>query len=65
MSPKNPPQKIPKKCILEENNKITISYDYLAEKFSKEDILNINKGIESIIKQVINNENIRIKNIEV
>ena len=53
--------KIPKKCILEENNKITISYDYLAEKFSKEDILNINKGIESII----NNENISIKNIEV
>lgn len=51
--------------ILEENNKITISYDYLAEKFSKEDILNINKGIESIIKQVINNENISIKNIEV
>lgn len=56
---------VPKKCILEENNKITISYDHLAEKFSKEDILNINKGIESIIKQVINNENISIKNIEV
>lgn len=49
----------------QENNKVTISYDYLAEKFSKEDILNLNQGIISIIKQVINNENISIQDIEI
>ena len=49
----------------QENNKITISYDYLYEKYSKEDVLNVNKGVLNIIKQVINNENISIQDIEI
>lgn len=46
-----------------ENNNISISYDYHPEKFSKEDILRVNQGIVSIIKQVVSNENIRIEDI--
>ena len=49
----------------QENNKITISYDYPSEKYSKEDIYNINQGIINIIKQVVKNKNISIQNIEV
>lgn len=51
--------------ILEQiDGRIKISYDYLMEKFSKEDILNINNKIISFIEQVINNENISIENIQ-
>ena len=35
------------------------------EKYSKDDILNINREITNIIKQVINNENIRIEDINI
>ncbi|MBQ3407662.1 MAG: hypothetical protein IJH12_00460 [Clostridia bacterium] len=52
--------------ILEQmDNKIKISYDYLMEKYSKEDISNINKGIISIIEQVLNNGNVNIQDIQV
>ena len=49
----------------QENNKITIFYDYLYEKYSKEDIFNINQGILNIMKQIVNNKNINIQDIEV
>ena len=35
------------------------------EKFSKEDIANLNQGIVNIIKQVLNNKDINIQDIEV
>ena len=49
--------------IFEYKNKVKIIYDYLSEKYSKEDITNINNSIINIIKQVANNS-IQVQDIK-
>ena len=44
---------------------ITVAYDYKVEKYDEQDILDLHSRILSIIKQVINTENILLKNIEI
>ena len=49
--------------IFEYKNNVKIIYDYLEEKYSIEDITNINNQIINIIKQVVNNDSICIHDI--
>lgn len=51
--------------IFEYKGKVKIIYDYLEEKYTKEEIKNINDDIISIIKQVTNNKNIYIEDIKI
>ena len=51
--------------IFEYNNKVKIIYDYLEEKYSVEEIKNINNSIINIIKQVNENNNIYIDDIKI
>lgn len=49
--------------VLEQNDNLKIIYDYLSEKYSIEEITQINNEIVSIIKQVISNKDINIQDI--
>lgn len=51
--------------IFEYNGKVKIIYDYLKEKYSKEEIININNSIIKIIKQINNDNSILIQEIEI
>lgn len=51
--------------IFEYKNKVKIIYDYLLEKYSEEEIKDINNSIINIIKQVGNDNNIRIQDIKI
>ena len=44
---------------------VKIIYDYLSEKYTEEDITNINSSIINIIKQVSEDNNILIEDIKV
>ena len=47
------------------NNSIKIAYDYKANKYDENDILQINERILHIINQLLENNNILLKNIEI
>lgn len=51
--------------VFEHNNNTKITYDYLSEKYSIEEITDINNQIVDIIKQVCNDNSICIKDIEI
>ena len=48
-----------------ENNSIKIAYDYKLNKYNEQDILNIHARILHIIKQILENKNILLENIEI
>ncbi len=50
--------------IFEYNNDVKIIYDYLSEKYSEEEIKNINHSIIQIIKQISEDNNILIQDIK-
>jgi len=51
--------------IFEYKNKVKIIYDYLSEKYSEEEIKDINNIIINIIKQVSNDNNIKVQDIKI
>jgi len=51
--------------IFEYNGNVKIIYDYLSEKYSVEDITNINNSIINIIKQVSSDNSISIQDIKI
>lgn len=50
--------------IFEYKNKVKIIYDYLLEKYSEEDVKDINDSIINIIKQVGNDKSIKVQDIK-
>lgn len=50
---------------IDDTGVFTIAYDYLIEKYSKDEITNLHKRIEYILNQVLDNKDILLKNIEI
>ena len=50
---------------LNDEDSMTVAYDYKAELFSEQEISNLHNRISTIIKQIISNETIPLKNIEI
>ena len=51
--------------VFEHKNDVKIIYDYLSEKYSEKEIININDSITSIIKQVCNDNSICVQDIKI
>ena len=51
--------------IFEYNGDVKIIYDYLEEKYSQEEITNINNSIINIIKQISENNSVFIEDIKI
>lgn len=47
------------------NNSLLISYEFLVDKYSDEDIINLNKRLIFIIEQVLSNPNTKLKDLEI
>lgn len=66
---------IPNNCIsnsldihifdINDTGNLTIAYDYLVDKYSKEEIVSIHQRILYILDQVLNNQSILVKDIEI
>ncbi len=48
-----------------ENNTIQIAYDYKVDKYSEQEISNFHKRILHMLNQILNNENVLLKEIEI
>ena len=50
---------------LNDTGELAIHYDYLSDKYTKEDIIDLNNRINYIINQILKDENILINNIDI
>ena len=50
---------------LNDENSVTVAYDYKSEKYDSQDIKDLHERILTIINQIINNNSILLKNIEI